>query len=251
MTVVLSAQDVARFDDAVEVLLSSSEYSDVDRWAAAVVRATHRFVRSDTAVLRLATAAGSREWAAGTHGAGMAAERGIVVARVRAGVRRLDHVFLQETAASVPYRIGLLLRLAAAEAELAWTYAVARVDPFGGRQGQFEAAALLLPACRIGFQLALARPVVSPDDDHRVALPPVGELMSVHGLTRRQAQVALLLAAGASDQEVAQQLIISRHTARKHAEHIFSKLNVHTRKAIGLTLLAARRPMAHRSEYAP
>jgi len=55
------------------------------------------------------------------------------------------------------------------------------------------------------------------------------------GLTRREAQVARLLAR-ASNREIAEQLGISPHTVRHHAENVFSKLGVHSRRAIGARL---------------
>jgi DNA-binding NarL/FixJ family response regulator len=49
------------------------------------------------------------------------------------------------------------------------------------------------------------------------------------GLTRREAQVARLLARGRSNQAIAQELNISAHTARHHTQRILSKLEVHSR----------------------
>lgn len=66
-------------------------------------------------------------------------------------------------------------------------------------------------------------------------MPTIAELHA-RGLTERETQVAALLAIGASNTEIAERLHISRHTARKHAEHIFDKLGVHTRKAFLLAL---------------
>lgn len=51
------------------------------------------------------------------------------------------------------------------------------------------------------------------------------------GLTRRQAEVALRLAAGESNQEIAQRLGISPATARKHLESVFDRLGVSHRAA--------------------
>ena len=52
-----------------------------------------------------------------------------------------------------------------------------------------------------------------------------------YGLTPREREVAALLASGSSTIEVAGALGISVHTARRHAEHLLSKLGVHSRGA--------------------
>lgn len=77
-------------------------------------------------------------------------------------------------------------------------------------------------------------------DEHR--LPSPSRLMECLGLTAREAEIALLLARGASNRECAQRLDISPYTVRTHVEHIFSKLGIRSRKALALRLLAADAP---------
>ena len=70
-------------------------------------------------------------------------------------------------------------------------------------------------------------------------------------LTRRELQVAVLLAEGLSDREVAEKLSITRRTAEWHVEHILAKLGLKSRsqvaarvtqaEALGSPLLAAHR----------
>lgn len=72
-------------------------------------------------------------------------------------------------------------------------------------------------------------------------LPRLDDLVVRCGLTRREAEVALLLARGGSDREIARRLALSPHTIRKHAEHIFDKLRLHSRKALLLRLTEASR----------
>jgi non-specific serine/threonine protein kinase len=56
----------------------------------------------------------------------------------------------------------------------------------------------------------------------------------VDGLTNRERQVALLVAAGAGTREIAEQLVISRNTARVHVERILSKLGLHSRAQLAI-----------------
>ena len=69
-----------------------------------------------------------------------------------------------------------------------------------------------------------------------IVLPSVASLRLQFRLTPREAQVALLLAKGASDAEVALALGLSVHTARHHGEHVFAKIGIHSRKALALHL---------------
>jgi DNA-binding CsgD family transcriptional regulator len=56
--------------------------------------------------------------------------------------------------------------------------------------------------------------------------PPAAE-----GLSEREREVLARLAAGKTNKEIADALMISRHTVRRHVEHIFSKLGVTSRAA--------------------
>ncbi|MDX1530604.1 MAG: helix-turn-helix transcriptional regulator [Rhodothermales bacterium] len=69
------------------------------------------------------------------------------------------------------------------------------------------------------------------------ALPAATTARARFGLTAREAEVAHLLARGLTDAEVAEQLGVSWHTARKHAERVLQKLGVSSRAAVALTLL--------------
>jgi DNA-binding NarL/FixJ family response regulator len=52
-------------------------------------------------------------------------------------------------------------------------------------------------------------------------------------LTARELQVLRLVAAGKSNREVAAELVISEHTAARHVQNIFAKLDVSSRAAAG------------------
>ena len=51
-------------------------------------------------------------------------------------------------------------------------------------------------------------------------------------LTRREREIADLVATGLTNQEIATRLFVSRRTVESHLSHIFPKLNVHTRSAL-------------------
>jgi DNA-binding CsgD family transcriptional regulator len=57
-----------------------------------------------------------------------------------------------------------------------------------------------------------------------------------YGLTPRQAAVARLLTQGLSNEEVADQLGISRFTARNHTEQVLAKIGAPTRARVGAIL---------------
>lgn len=54
-----------------------------------------------------------------------------------------------------------------------------------------------------------------------------------HGLTARELEVLRLVAAGKSNREIADELVISEHTAARHLQNIFAKLRVSSRTAAG------------------
>jgi DNA-binding CsgD family transcriptional regulator len=58
----------------------------------------------------------------------------------------------------------------------------------------------------------------------------------VQGLTPREHDVLILIRDGLTNKEVAQQLVVSATTVRTHLEHIFEKLDVHTRSAAARAL---------------
>jgi DNA-binding CsgD family transcriptional regulator len=68
------------------------------------------------------------------------------------------------------------------------------------------------------------------------AVPESVELVRRFGLSPREAQVARLLAYGRSDREIASELRLSRHTVRHHAEAVFAKIGIRSRKALAVHL---------------
>ncbi|HWJ23802.1 MAG TPA: helix-turn-helix transcriptional regulator [Gemmatimonadaceae bacterium] len=75
-----------------------------------------------------------------------------------------------------------------------------------------------------------------------LSLPSPLALANRFNLTACEAGVALLLAQGHSNGEIAKTLEISPHTARHHTESVLLKLNVHSRAEVGGKVLGTRRP---------
>lgn len=61
---------------------------------------------------------------------------------------------------------------------------------------------------------------------------PAGEKIDLAGLTDREHEVFTLLAEGASNQEIAESLVISPKTVERHRENIMRKLNLHSRSEL-------------------
>jgi DNA-binding CsgD family transcriptional regulator len=84
---------------------------------------------------------------------------------------------------------------------------------------------------------------VTPDNAILVLVQRVGpvvpkapELMRRFGMSAREAEVARLLAYGRSDREIAAELQLSKHTVRHHAEAVFVKVGITSRKALAVHL---------------
>lgn len=75
----------------------------------------------------------------------------------------------------------------------------------------------------------------------RVALAsvPTDLLQDRYQLTRRETEVARLLAMGKSNADIARQLSISEHTCRRHTEQVLAKLGVRSRAAVAPLLAEA------------
>jgi DNA-binding NarL/FixJ family response regulator len=93
--------------------------------------------------------------------------------------------------------------------------------------GDDDTAALELEAARGVFEELGARPELRRLDS-AIATATSGH---THGLTERELEVLRLVAAGKSNREIAAELVISDHTARRHLQNIFRKLGVSSRAA--------------------
>lgn len=96
-------------------------------------------------------------------------------------------------------------------------------------EGTLAAPVLRLAAAR-GQQAALASRLLETleaglaEKPQPVKVPDTGEILSA-----REVEVLRLVAAGASNQEVAQQLVLSLNTVKRHVGNILGKLNVTSR----------------------
>jgi DNA-binding response OmpR family regulator len=102
---------------------------------------------------------------------------------------------------------------------------MARVDAMARRVVRERATAPVHPA------------PATPVPDASLLTPQ--QIMGACGLTLRQAEVALLIARGRSNPEIAERLGISRFTARNHAEQILARLKVESRWQVASALRAA------------
>lgn len=101
---------------------------------------------------------------------------------------------------------------------------MARVDAMGRRVVRERRAAAVQPST--------AAPIPAPDTSQ---LTPE-QVMSASGLTMRQTEVALLIAEGRTNPEIADRLGISRFTARNHTEQILERLKVESRWQVARAL---------------
>jgi DNA-binding CsgD family transcriptional regulator len=84
-------------------------------------------------------------------------------------------------------------------------------------------------AVRYSELLATTQPLNSPQ-----GIPELERLAAL-GLTRRQAEVLQLLAAGVGEREIATQLAISHRTVQKHLQHCYRHLGVNNRSQASAT----------------
>lgn len=96
------------------------------------------------------------------------------------------------------------------------------------RSGSYRLNAVLLGEGVFTLRAAVLVTVVAGDR----RLPEPQAIRKRHGLTRRQAEVALLLAQRKTNLEIADELCISRHTVRSHTEAVMGKLGVSDRRDV-------------------
>ena len=109
------------------------------------------------------------------------------------------------------------------------------------RQALGEAA--FQAACRRGRELPAADAVayaLQQPPENPPGKPPAPAVSDGAPLTRRELQVARLVAAGRSNKEIAAELVISRRTAEGHVERILTKLGFTSRAQVAAWAAASR-----------
>ncbi|HEY3879902.1 MAG TPA: LuxR C-terminal-related transcriptional regulator [Trebonia sp.] len=113
------------------------------------------------------------------------------------------------------------------------------------KYGELHAAGGAMPLAEItaaavgGADVLPAGPAGTPPDE------PAG-WAGAEGLTAREREIALLVARGLSNREIAERLVISKRTVDAHVNHIFVKLGVSSR--VQLTIWLRDRGPAHSSD---
>ena len=104
------------------------------------------------------------------------------------------------------------------------------------RGGRAEASALALSAAAAGERLGML-PLVR---DARSLGASLDGSASAGPLTRRESEVAGLVARGLTNGQIAAALHISERTAENHVQHILTKLGLHTRTQIAAFISSGR-----------
>jgi DNA-binding CsgD family transcriptional regulator len=120
------------------------------------------------------------------------------------------------SAGPLPYALYSLAMRAAREG-----HAVARLRARSGRWLTAHAEAALAPGSGISLILQPSRP-------HEIAQILAG----AYGLTAREAEVARLVAAGCTNDEIAKLLFVSRYTVEDHLKKSYEKLGVRSRSEL-------------------
>jgi DNA-binding CsgD family transcriptional regulator len=112
-------------------------------------------------------------------------------------------------------------------------------DAFGGGEHQVatSAARYRVRGTCLGAEI-LGRPAALVLVE-RLAPPwaSAAQLRARYRLTPREVEVVQLLARGWSNSRIASALSVSRHTTRRHVEHVLLKLEVHSRASVAARLL--------------
>jgi predicted ATPase/DNA-binding CsgD family transcriptional regulator len=82
--------------------------------------------------------------------------------------------------------------------------------------------------------IAFAQTVADSDEPSASGARPDGAFHLPHGLTRRELEVALLIAAGKSNREIADAFVIAERTVEGHVSNVLSKLGFRSRTQVSI-----------------
>jgi LuxR family maltose regulon positive regulatory protein len=108
---------------------------------------------------------------------------------------------------------------------------MAQLLRLAGAHGIAPAYAARLAALLSGDGQEAERPGPSPQPPSPLDHAPTADLL-VEPLTGREIEVLRLLAAGASNREIARKLVVSEGTVKKHIYNVFNKLDVRSRTQV-------------------
>src|SRR5439155_25280188 len=137
-----------------------------------------------------------------------------------------------------PRRAARLYGAAEARREITGAKLLDRADR-AERERQVEEIRKRLGAQTFATEWAAGRGI-GPDEAARLALRPGSATSdeesppasSVSPLTRREQEVAALVARGLTNRQAAEKLLVAPRTVETHLEHIFAKLGVQTRAEV-------------------
>ncbi|WP_248961964.1 ATP-binding protein [Sphaerisporangium perillae] len=102
-----------------------------------------------------------------------------------------------------------------------------------------------------GARLSLEEALAYAMEESAPAVPSPGAAATPSPLTRRETEIARLVAEGLSNKAIATSLVIAQRTAEGHIEHILSKLGFHSRAQIAVWVAEQDRRAAERRQDDP
>jgi ATP/maltotriose-dependent transcriptional regulator MalT len=106
---------------------------------------------------------------------------------------------------------------------------VTAVLPYEAAESRLALAGALAARDRVDAARELAERAA--DDLEALGAPRPAPARDAAGLTRREQEVLGLVAAGLSNREIAEELVLSEHTVHRHVANVFTKLGVSSRAA--------------------
>ena len=119
----------------------------------------------------------------------------------------------------------------AARARMALGLTLSRLGRQREAARELEAAAAALAGLGANRERDRAGAALADVDAGSATAPPAGDRASRGGLSERELEVLRLAAQGFTEPEIAEKLIVSRHTVHRHMANIRTKLNQRSKAA--------------------